>query len=220
MDGRESAEARSLAVAWALSASALRGPVAHFESALGDPAFLREAEAALDLLDPVNRAGLRGAWARFRLVAGDLGRGGLLRERVRVLGAGALERELGVALGAEVLSLLVLQRAVAADRGERELVHQYREAERRSLGGRFGRLLARFSRQVDRREPAGALAAAARFAQGLASLHGDALGRGRRPLRRGRSPAASWEAAVGAGVYLPGIGVVPSDAELEGGAGA
>lgn len=194
----EDAEARSLSVAWAVVASGLRmpgggpdgGPEGGMEKALSDPGFLREVESALLGLDPGDVEGLRGAWARYRAVAADVGRIGLVRERARVLGRSALEREVPLAVQAEVLALFSIQRAFALGRGEDGHATALGDEERRSLRGRVGRLLPLFLERTETREPGGSLAALARLASGIAALHGSALG---------LAPAAPRPASPGSG---------------------
>jgi hypothetical protein len=187
----EDAEARALSIAWAVVASGLRMPDGGLEKALADPGFLREVESALSGLDAGDVEGLRGAWARYRAVAADVGRIGLVRERARVLGRSALEREVPLAVQAEVLALFSIQRAFAVGRGEDGHSAGLRDEERRSLRGRVGRLLPLFLERTETREPGGSLAALARLASGIAALHGRALGispAAPRPAPRSREP--------------------------------
>jgi hypothetical protein len=99
------------------------------------------------------------------------------------------EREDRVAGQAEHLSLLALKRAAADERGEAECVAFCRIAERRFLEDHLGRSLPSFARHVEEREPAGALAAAARLAEGTARVHAEAVGaRMGRPDKESRGP--------------------------------
>lgn len=85
--------------------------------------------------------------------------------------AAAFEREDHAAMEAEFLSLLALKRALAAERGETERVAVCRDAERLFLEEHIGRFLPAFARRVEEREPASALAGAARLAAGTARVH-------------------------------------------------
>jgi hypothetical protein len=203
----EDAEARALSIAWAVVASGLRMPDGSLEKALSEPRFLREVEGALKAIDPGDVEGLRGAWARYRAVAADVGRVGLVKERSRVLGRSALEREVPLAVQAEVLALFSIQRGFALGRGEDGHATILRDEERRSLRGRVGRLLPLFLERTEAREPGGSLAALARLASGIAALHSRALGvtpparRAARPAREARPGRRSLAAAL---LLVPG----------------
>lgn len=101
----------------------------------------------------------------------------------------AREREERVADHAEVLSFLALRRAAADEQGEEERVALCRDAERRFLEDHLGRSLPPFARHVEDREPAGALAAVARLASGMARVHAEAVG-ARMESRDGDLPGA------------------------------
>lgn len=92
------------------------------------------------------------------------------------VGRDAREREDHVALEAEFLSFLCLKRALAGERGEEERATVCRDAERLFLEEHIGRFLPSFARRVAEREPASALAAAARLAAATAGIHASLVG--------------------------------------------